>query len=136
MTRRQILAILLFTSTAFNVLFVIVIGVGDDIQTGWPFVDLGPAVIQDSYHERAPALESPFGVIGDVPGGYILYSGNPLQSGTSHDLSDWLAGEAPFSIEGGLIQFDYLILAALFAVVPLMVIIVVGRRSFGSAKTQ
>jgi hypothetical protein len=136
MTRRQILVLLLFASTAFNVLFVIVIGVGDDIQTRWAFADLGPAVIQDSYHERAPALESPFGMIGDVPGGYSLYSGNPLQSGISHELSDWISGEVPFSVEGGAIQFDYLMLAALFAFVPLIVIIIAGRRSFGSAKTQ
>lgn len=136
MTRRQLLVLLLFASIVFNVLFVIVIGVGNDMHTGWAFADLGPAVIQDSYHDRAPALESPFGVIGDMPGGYSLYSGNPLQSGTSHDLSDWIEGDSPFSVEGSAIGFGYLMLAALFGFVPLVVIIVAGRRSFGSAKTQ
>ena len=136
MTRRQLLVILILASTAFNVLFVIMIGVSTDMQTRWAFAELGPAVIQDSYHDRAPALESPFGMIGDIPGGYSLYSGNPLQNAVSYDLSDWIAGEAPFSIEDDAFQFEYLILAALFAFVPLMVIIFVGRRSFGSAKTQ
>jgi hypothetical protein len=136
MTRRQLLVLLILASTTFNVLFVIVAGIKNDTQTGWVFADLGPAVIQDSYHDRAPALESPFGMIGDVPGGYSLYSGNPLQNEDSYNLSDWIAGEAPFSLEDSTILFDYFILAALFAFVPLIVIIMAGRRSFGSAKTQ
>jgi hypothetical protein len=136
MTRRQLLVLLILASTVFNVLFIIVAGIGSDTQTGWAFVDLGPAVIQDSYHVRAPALESPFGMIGDIPGGYSLYSGNPLQNEGTYDLSDWIAGEAPFSIGDSTSQVGYLILAALFAFVPLIVIIIAGRRSFGSAKTQ
>ncbi|MHA2071309.1 MAG: hypothetical protein ACW985_05935, partial [Candidatus Thorarchaeota archaeon] len=128
--------LLILSSTSFNVLIIIWTGVSNDAQTGWVFADLGPAVIQDSYHDRAPALESPFGVIGDIPGGYSLYSGNPLQSDGSYNLSDWIAGEALFPISDGAIQFDYLLIAALFAFVPLMVIIIAGRRSFGSAKTQ
>ena len=136
MTRRQLLVLLILASTAFNVLCIIVAGTESQSQSEWPFVDLGPAVIQDSYSNRAPALESPFGMIGDVPGGYSLYSGNPLQTGGHDDLSDWIAGEAPFSTEDGAIQLDYLILAILFAIVPLIVISIAGRRSFGSAKTQ
>ncbi|MHA2071491.1 MAG: hypothetical protein ACW985_06865, partial [Candidatus Thorarchaeota archaeon] len=62
MTRRQLLVLLILSSTSFNVLIIIWPGVRNDAQTGWVFADLGPAVIQDSYHDRAPALASPFGV--------------------------------------------------------------------------
>ncbi|MHA1924369.1 MAG: hypothetical protein ACXABV_06000 [Candidatus Thorarchaeota archaeon] len=136
MTRRQLLVLLILASTAFNVLFIIVAGTESQAESEWPFVDLGPAVIQDSYHNRAPVLESPFGMIGDVPGGYSPYSGNPLQNDVPEGLSDWIAGETPFSVEDMLIQIEYLLLAVLFAIIPLLVIIIAGRKSFGSAKTQ
>jgi hypothetical protein len=136
MKRRQLLVLLILASTAFNVLFIIGTGKESQTQLGWPFVDLGPAVIQDSYHNRAPVLESPLGMIGDVPGGYSPYSGNPLQNEAPDDLSGWIAGATPFFIEDSAIQIDYLLLAVLFAVIPLLVIIIAGRRSFGSAKTH
>ena len=136
MTRRQLLVILILASTSFNVLSFIAVGLKGTTYSGWPFTDLGPAVIQDSYHDRAPSLESPFGMIGDVPGGYSPYSGNPLQHEVFDDLSDWISGEAPFSIGIDSIEYGYLFLAALIAIVPLLVVIIAGRRSFGSAKTQ
>ena len=136
MTRRQLLVILILASTSFNMLFLVVTGLDGTTHSGWPFSDLGPAVIQDSYHDRAPALESPFGMIGDVPGSYSPYSGNPLQDEVFEDVSDWISGGVPVSMGKDSIEYGYLILAALIAIVPLLVVIIAGRRSFGSAKTQ
>ncbi len=136
MTRRQVLVLLMLASTSFNVLFIVVFGAGSETSSGWPFVDIGPAVTQDSYHDRAPALESPFGMIGDIPGGYSLYSGNPLQNEIPGDLRGWFSGDAPFVIERQDVQLDYLLLAAVISIVPLLIVVIAGRRSFGSAETQ
>ena len=89
----------------------------------WLFPELGPAVIQDSGLGRSPALESPFGIIGDIPGCYSLYDGNPLQHvdvGSPKQSSD----------------MEIVILAIVFAIIPLTGVLILGRRSYGATKTQ
>jgi len=101
----------------------------------WLFWDLGPAIMQDSYYIRAPGLESPYGIIGDVPGGYPLYSGNPLEPYFSENLTgnsnpvNWNLTPASYSLNA-------MMLAISFAILPLAVILILGRRSYGSTKTQ
>ena len=91
--------------------------------------------MQDSYYIRAPGLESPYGMIGDIPGGYPLYSGNPLQADApenptnSSDLIDWQFSTSSFDMNAVL-------LAISFAVIPVALILILGRRSYGSTKTK
>lgn len=123
MRKKHLLLLVMLLSLAFNVGFIIyqVSGVNDNAS--WIFPELGPAVIQDSYYGRAPGLESPIGLIGDIPGLYSMYRGNPLQTG------DWgIPGVSP--------SVEILILAIAFALVPIVVVVALGRRSYGSSKTQ
>lgn len=123
MRKKHLLLLVLFLSLAFNFGFIIyhVSGVGDNVA--WIFPDLGPAVIQDSYYGRAPGLESPIGLIGDIPGLYSMYRGNPLQTG------DWdIPGVSPSG--------EIVILAIAFALIPIIIVVALGRRSYGSSKTQ
>ena len=88
--------------------------------------------MQDSYYIRSPGLESPFGMIGDIPGGYPLYSGNPLQS----DLPENLTDSADWQFSAPALNMNAILLAISFAVVPVALILILGRRSYGSTKTQ
>ncbi len=135
MRRRQLIPIIMLLSIVFNIGFAFYIN-STGSQTQWIFPELGPAVIQDAYHNRAPALESPFGQIGDIPGGYSLYRGSPLQRGVYDDLADWF--ESPgFSIRvSPPIDITAFVLAVSLLVIPSMILIVVGRRSYGSSKTH
>ena len=91
--------------------------------------------MQDSYYFRSPGLETPYGIIGDIPGGYPLYSGNPLISDVSRNDTipigtlDWYYG-APIP------DMNMVLLAIAFVVVPVALILILGRRSYGSTKTQ
>ena len=127
MRRRTLIPIVILLSFAFNIGFALLTTTGTS-DINWPFADLGPAVIQDSFYMRAPGLESPFGMIGDVPGGYSLYIGNPLQTGPAESTTTFL--------EVQTLNTGTIVLALSFAVLPLLVIIVLGRRSYGSTKTQ
>ena len=135
MRRRNLIPIVIIVSIAFNIGFVLYTTQGDG-GIIWPFFDLGPAVIQDSFYMRAPGLESPFGMIGDVPGGYSLYTGNPLQTGTSENITGILGIQDDWIINYPNYDVNTIIVALLFAVVPLFVIIILGRRSYGSTKTH
>ena len=88
--------------------------------------------MQDSYYIRSPGLESPFGMIGDIPGGYPLYSGNPLQSDIPENLTD----SAEWQFSAPALDMNAVLLAISFAVVPIVLILILGRRSYGSTKTQ
>jgi hypothetical protein len=120
-------------SVVFNFGFAIFV---TQSSVDWPFVDLGPAVIQDSFYMRAPGLETPFGIIGDVPGGYSLYTGNPLQTGTAENMTELLGISEDLLIGSPELRADVLVLAVIFAVVPFLIIFILGRRSYGSTKTQ
>ena len=135
MRRRNLIPIVILLSIAFNIGFALYTTQGDE-GTNWPFFDLGPAVIQDSFYMRAPGLESPYGMIGDVPGGYSLYTGNPLQTGTSENLTGFLGTQNEWLFNYRNYDGTTIIVALLFAVTPLIVIIILGRRSYGSTKTQ
>ncbi|MHA1135158.1 MAG: hypothetical protein ACTSSE_01585 [Candidatus Thorarchaeota archaeon] len=133
MKKKWIIPIVIALSLIFNIGFALSAQITN--QTSWLFSDLGPAVMQDSYYIRSPGLESPYGMIGDIPGGYPVYLGNPLQSDSqgnftfSSDQVDWNY-TAPTSDEGTLL------LAIVFAIVPITLILILGRRSYGSTKTQ
>ncbi|MHA1484271.1 MAG: hypothetical protein ACTSPR_03010 [Candidatus Thorarchaeota archaeon] len=105
-------------------------------MTGWPFSDLGPAILQDSYLGRAPALESPFGMIGDIPGGYSLYTGSPVQAGSQDSLDEWIGSPGPWIMSNPSPKLEFLVIAAAFALVPLCLLAIIGRKSYGSTKTQ
>jgi len=135
MRRRNLIPIVILLSVVFNIGFAI-ISMQDDGGFGWPFFDLGPAVIQDSFYMRAPGLESPFGIIGDIPGGYSLYSGNPLQTGSADNWTEFLGTLEDWGVSIPNYDTSTIVVALLFAIVPILVIIILGRRSYGSTKTQ
>lgn len=135
MRRRNLIPIVILLSVVFNIAFALFVTQGE-VGVDWPFFDLGPAVIQDSFYIRAPGLESPYGMIGDVPGGYSLYTGNPLQTGTSENLTGFLGIQEDWIVNYPNYDVNTLVAAFLFAVVPLVVLIILGRRSYGSTKTQ
>ena len=135
MRRRNLIPIVILLSVTFNIGFAIC-SMQDDEGFNWPFFDLGPAVIQDSFYMRAPGLESPFGMIGDVPGGYSLYSGNPLQTGSSENWTGFLSSPDDWNVNIPNYTASTIVVAFLFTVVPIFVIIILGRRSYGSTKTQ
>lgn len=133
MKKKWIIPIVIIFSFAFNLGYALTYQNND--QSSWLFIELGPAVMQDSYYFRSPGLESLYGIIGDIPGGYPLYSGNPLQSDTLGNyttpsiLSDWHHGAA-------ILDMSAVLLAIVFAVVPVALILILGRKSYGSTKTQ
>ncbi len=135
MRRRNLIPIVILLSIAFNIGFALYTTQGDE-GINWPFFDLGPAVIQDSFYMRAPGLESPYGMIGDVPGGYSLYTGNPLQTGTSENLTGFLGIQDEWSFNYPNYDVSTIVVALLFAVIPVLIIVILGRRSYGSTKTQ
>lgn len=135
MRRRSLIPIVIVLSVVFNISFA-VYTMQEDGGVLWPFFDLGPAVIQDSSYMRAPGLETPYGIIGDVPGGYSLYTGNPLQTGSTENLTGFLGIQEFWGTTYAEYDISIIVVALLFATVPLFVIIILGRRSYGSTKTQ
>jgi hypothetical protein len=115
--------IVMLCSLAFNGIFMASLALNPQTEATWIFPDLGPAVVQDSNIGRAPALESPFGLIGNIPGLYSIYHGNPLQG-----------------IEGGIVSsylnVEMILLALVIGIVPISIVLILGRRSYGSSKTQ
>lgn len=133
MKKKWVIPFVIALSLFFNIGFALSHHEGNQ-TVSWLFVDLGPAVMQDSYYIRSPGLESPYGMIGDTPGGYPLYSGNPLQSGYPEDFTD--SSEILWYLSSPLPNLDTVLLAISFAVVPVAIILVLGRKSYGSTKTQ
>ena len=134
MKKRWIIPIAIVLSVAFNIGFVLA-GQTAHGTIPWSFVDIGPAVMQDSYYIRSPGLESPFGIIGDVPGGYPLYSGNPLQSGLPDNVT-FISNTIEWSFGPPALNMSSVVLAIICTVIPLGLILLLGRRSYGSTKTQ
>jgi len=132
--KKWLIPIAIVLSLIFNIGFALTFQ-NTNQSSSWLFSDLGPAVMQDSYYIRAPGLESPYGMIGDIPGGYPLYSGNPLQADApenptnSSDLIDWQFSTSSFDMNAVL-------LAISFAMIPVAMILILGRRSYGSTKTK
>lgn len=86
MKKKGIIPLAILISLVFNFGYALVYQ-NTGQSNPWPFWDLGPSIVQDSYFVRAPGLESFYGIFGDVPGGYPLYSGNPLQPYIPVDLT-------------------------------------------------
>ncbi|RDE13125.1 MAG: hypothetical protein C4K47_06565, partial [Candidatus Thorarchaeota archaeon] len=91
---------------------------------------------QDSYHDQAPILESLYGMIGDVPGGYSFYAGSPLQSNANQNLSPIIDSRISWVLPGVALNLQMVLLAALIATIPLLIVSAIGRRSYGTAKTR
>jgi hypothetical protein len=134
--RKSLIVLLLAVSLGFNVGFFVLASVSETSTPIWPFAELGPALVQDSYRGRAPTLESPFGMIGDVPGGYSLYAGNALQTKPSHNLTEWISGLENIEFLTTLPAAEVLVSAVLISLCPLLIVIALGRKSFGSKKTR
>jgi hypothetical protein len=132
--KRWIIPIVIALSLLFNFGFALA-GQNSDEIIPWLFVDVGPAVMQDSYYIRSPGLESLYGIIGDVPGGYPLYSGNPLQSGSPANIT-FISNTIEWSFGPPSLDMSSVFLAIICTVIPLGLILILGRRSYGSTKTQ
>ena len=132
--KKWIIPIVIAVSLIFNIGFALSFQ-NTNQSSSWLFSDLGPAVMQDSYYFRAPGLESPYGIIGDTPGGYPLYSGNPLQSYLPENLTD-SSNPMDWQFSSSSFDMNAVLLAISFAVVPVALIVILGRRSYGSTKTQ
>ena len=123
MNGKKVMLVAIIVSLTFNILFIVSQITTDSESVSWLFPELGPAVVQDSGFGRAPAIESPFNIIGDLPGSYSLYDGNPLQ----------YIDVAPQQHSSGV---EVLLLAIAFCVIPLSFVLILGRRSYGASKTQ
>ncbi|MHA1637367.1 MAG: hypothetical protein ACTSUO_04760 [Candidatus Thorarchaeota archaeon] len=131
----QIILFIIIISTTFNVFLLFLQSSADENPLTWLFTDLGPAIIQDSYSTRAPGLESPYGLIGDIPGGYSLYNGNPLQTSIPDTLSDWLVSQSDLILTNSQYNPIPLFLALGFTIIPLLFVLLMGRKSYGASKT-
>lgn len=134
LNKRILILVVFLLSFIFNMLFSIITYIQNDTESDWIFPELGPAVIQDSYHNRVPGLESPFGMIGDIPGGYSLYSGNPLQSGVYGNLTNWVNGPNQWSVSAQQPDLGPLILSVAIALIPIIFVFLLGRKSYGASK--
>ncbi len=123
MNGKRFLLVLLVGISFFNSIFIAFQVTQEVSDPLWIFPDLGPAVIQDSPFGRSPVLESPIGIIGDQPGGYPLYSGNPLQSRN-------------FTLTLQDMDEPVFLVILMLGVIPSLVVLIIGRRSYGSSKTQ
>ena len=135
MRKGSLLIVIILLTSAFNIGFLLMSSSTDENTSFWPFYDLGPAIIQDSYYVRAPGLESPFGLIGDIPGGYSLYSGNPLQTYSSN-TSDWIINQEAMGLAEISFGSEQLFLALGFTIIPFIFVIFLGRKSYGATKTR
>jgi hypothetical protein len=135
MRRTAVTYLLVFSSFALFVLLLLGLSNSPDTQQ-WLFPELGPAVLQDSYFYRGPALESPFGIIGDVPGGYSIYSGNPLGADTPSGLTDWMYGSDALHLGTYYPSLSTALLASVPFVFLVAVLLLLGRRSYGASKTH
>jgi hypothetical protein len=132
--KRVLILVVFLVSFLFNMIFLVITYLQNGADSGWIFPELGPAVIQDSYHNAAPGLESPFGMIGDIPGGYSLYSGNPLQSGVFENLTNWVNGPNQWSISALQPDLGPLFLSIAIALIPIFFVLILGRKSYGASK--
>ena len=123
MSGKRVLLVLLITTLFFNGIFIVLQVAHEASDPQWLFPDLGPAVIQDSAFGRSPVLESPNGIFGDQPGGYPLYNGNPLQSGN-------------FTLTMQNIDESVIVVIFILGVIPSLMVLIIGKRSYGSSKTQ
>ncbi len=105
-------------------------------QVDWLFPELGPAVIQDTQYGRAPMLDSPFSLFGDVPGGYSPYWGNPLVDELAIDGWEWVELQEGLNPRAYTADIGILLQGLLITVVPLIVVLFAGRRSYGTSKTR
>ncbi len=131
MKRRRLAPVILLLSLIFNAGVVIHFGIRTVSLAGWFLPSLGPAVIQDSYLGRAPALETLFGAIGDVPGGYPMYTGNPLQMDDLDRVGSWMGTPLRPLPPQSQIDIPTMLLALCMLAIPVLTIIFLGRRSYG-----
>ncbi|MFO7835171.1 MAG: hypothetical protein R6V83_00830 [Candidatus Thorarchaeota archaeon] len=103
----------------------------------WPFPELGPSIVQDSYSFRAPMLETIHGILGDIPGGYSLYRGNPIVSPVIHENPVSLdIPLSPIPVGRQLANLRIIMLFIAFSLIPPAIIILIGRSSYGRKKAR
>jgi hypothetical protein len=134
--KARLILLALVVALIFNVVFIVFHNTEEPNSSSWPFLDLGPGLMQDSYNNRAPALESPFGMIGDIPGGYSLYAGCPLQPNPPDTLLPWIPSVDSWALQSPSGDSRMAFVALLVSIIPLGAVLLLGRKSFGSAKTQ
>lgn len=103
----------------------------------WPFPELGPSIVQDSYSFRSPILETVHGVLGDIPGGYSLYRGNPIVSPIMHENP--ISVDIPFQtypVGPQLSNLEVITLLIVSSLIPPAIIILIGRSSYGRKKAR
>lgn len=123
MNGKRIILVIIIASLSFNGIFIVGQNLTESNDIRWLFPEIGPAVIQDSNLGRAPSIESPFGIIGDLPGLYPIYDGNPLQ---------YVSAIEPHQFP----NTEIVILAVMFSIIPFSIVVILGRRSYGASKTQ
>ncbi|TXT56462.1 MAG: hypothetical protein BAJATHORv1_20051 [Candidatus Thorarchaeota archaeon] len=133
MDKRRIILVILIGSIFFNIASIWALSGKGDFD-GWIFPDIGPAIMQDSYHNRAPALETPFGMVGDIPGGYSLYTGGLLVNNVNQGFNNTIQLVTPSVRPSPEIDTIMIICAVLITTIPFLTIAFLGRRSYGSAK--
>ncbi len=134
MKGRGILLSLLLLSIVVDLTVLVFVGhIGQTVS--WPLGDLGPAVMQDSYSVRSPALELPSGMLGDIPGGYPVYTGVPLYTPVL-PCPGWPSASLGLPGLARPVDHTALLAAVLIAIVPVVVLVVLGRHSYGYSKTR
>lgn len=134
---RKVIATCAVVLVLFSIGFAFLIGSGSGATIVWPFPELGPSIIQDSYSFRAPILETLHGILGDSPGGYSLYRGSPIVSPFRH--IDTMPVHIPFEVYPVATQEDnlqILALFALFSIIPPAIVFLIGRSSYGRKKAR
>lgn len=133
--KKGILLVAAFVSTTLVVGMTLAAISSQQVGGAWLFPDLGPAVIQDTQYGRAPILESPFSPFGDIPGGYSPYWGNLLVDELL--IESWecieLQGLEP---RAPTPDTSTMLLGLLITILPLTVVSLAGRRSYGASKTR
>ena len=135
MRRTSVVLLLVFSSLASAMLLLLGAFINPDVSH-WLFPEMGPAVLQDSYLFRAPALESPFGIIGDVPGGYSVYSGSPLVADSPSEFADWIYGSETLKLAAYCPDLSVVLFASVPFILLVAVLLLLGRRSYGASKTH
>lgn len=131
--RKTVVFIATLGLMSFNMVMIF-ISLQTSHSPGWWAPELGPSIMQDSYFDRSPGIGTPFGVIGDVPGGYSMYHGNPYNSYFEvHDEEFAISMSVNFgNIQAGISAF--VLIALLFVAIPWLLFWILGGRSYGASK--
>jgi hypothetical protein len=126
--------VLLIVSIFFNSAAIGFVIISESTENTGGVLGPNPAIMQDSYFARAPGLETHYGMIGDIPGGYSLYHGSPIQIGLPIMSNE--SQTLVISLGQGEVQLHIVLIAISFFLVPVLSIWILGRKSYGSTETR